>query len=125
MKPKWKTMIGSIYSPNYTGHELIICQQSDDQSANVMFSPIRHNGYDYLIAKIYCNGEHNAIREALREVRVVATPLPIRTLTTVRIPYRMGCEHTGNDWSTIAQIIQEELLDHNIPVEIWNQGKEN
>lgn len=125
MKNTLKTLNGSIYSPNYTGHELIICQQSDCRSANVVFSPIKHNGYDFLIAKIDCKGEHNALREALREIRVVATPLPIRTLTTVRIPYRMGCDPAGNAWSTITQIIQEELLEHNIPVEIWNEGKEN
>ena len=95
MKTTWKTMNGSIYSPNHIGHELIICQQLDGQSTNVAFSPIRHDGYDYLIAKIYCNGELDTLREALLKIREVATPLPIRTLTTVRIPFRMGCAAAG------------------------------
>lgn len=125
MKTTWKTMNGSIYSPNHTGHELIICQQLDGQSTNVVFSPIRHDGYDYLIAKIYYNGELETLREALLKIREVATPLPIRTLTTVRILYRMGCAAAGDDWSAVSQLIQEELLDHNIPVEIWIDGKEN
>ena len=125
MKNALKTMNGSIYSPNYTGHELIICQQSDCRSSNVVFSPIKHNGYDYLIAKIDCSGNIGTLREALREIRVVATPLPIRTLTTVRIPHYMGCATTGVDWSVVSKLIQEELLDYNIPVEIWNEGKEN
>ena len=96
----------------------------DGQSTNVSFSPIRHDGYDYLIAKIYYNGELDTLREALLKIREVATPLPIRTLTTVRIPYRMGCTAAGDDWSAVSQLIQEELLDHNIPVEIWKEGKE-
>lgn len=125
MKTTWKTMSGSIYSPNHTGHELIICQQLDGQSTNVVFSPIRHDGNDYLIAKICYNGELDTLSEALLKIREIATPLPIRTLTTVRIPYRMGCAAAGDDWSAVSQLIQEELLDHNIPVEIWNEGKEN
>ena len=125
MKTTWKTMDGSIYSPNHTGHELIICQQLDGQSANVEFLPIRHDGYDYLIAKIYYNGELDTLREALLKIREVATPLPIRTLTTVRIPHLMGCAAVGDDWSAVSQLIQEELLNHNIPVEIWNERKEN
>ena len=125
MKTTWKTMNGSIYSPNHIGHELIICQQLDGQSTNVAFSPIRHDGYDYLIAKIYYNGELDTLREALLKIREVATPLPIRTLTTVRIPHLMGCAAVGDDWSAVSQLIQEELLNHNIPVEIWNERKEN
>lgn len=125
MKTTRKTMDGSIYSPNYTGHELIICEQSDCRSAKVVFSPIKHNGYDYLIAKFDCNGNLRTLREALHKIREVATPLPVRTLTTVRIPYRMGCAAVGDDWSAVTQLIQEELLNHNIPVEIWNERKEN
>jgi len=125
MKTTWKTMKGNIYSPNYTGHELIICEQSDCRSAKVVFSPIKHNGYDYLIAKFDCNGSLSTLSEALHKIREVATPLPIRTLTTVRIPHRMGCAAAGDDWSAVSKLIQEELLDHNISVEIWNEGKEN
>jgi len=49
----------------------------------------------------------------------MATPFPAYPLTTVRIPYKIGCGLGGGDWSIVSRIIQEELVDKGIPVEIW------
>lgn len=68
------------------------------------------------------NTEHinlDALRMSLKQVCAVATPLPARTLTTVRIPYKMGCDITCDEWEDVYQIILEELVEKEIPVEIW------
>lgn len=156
---------GDIFSPNRTGHELIICHQvncqgvmgaglakqirtmfpfvyehykrtcsraanSKDLLGEVVFSPIRYNGYEWLIANLFaqdgfgrdrCYTDYEALRKALAGVRVVATPLPARTLTTVRIPYKMGCGLAGGSWDIVEQIIMDELVSYEIPVEIWKK----
>lgn len=156
---------GDIFSPNLTGHELIICHQvncrgvmgaglarqirtmfpfvyeqykrtcsraahSEDLLGTALCSPIRYNGNDWLIANLFaqvgfgrdkCYTDYDALRKALATVRAVATPLPARTLTTVRIPYKMGCGLAGGSWDTVEQIIMDELVLHDIPVEIWKK----
>ena len=88
-------------------------------------------GMDFVIANIFgqdrygrdkCYTDYNALRKGLKEVRKVATPLPARTLTTVRIPYGMGCGLAGGKWETVYQIIIEELIAYGIPVEIWRMS---
>lgn len=118
---------GDIFSPNHTGHELIVCHQvnckgvmeaglakqirtmfpflyeqykrtcgratkSEDLLGKALFCPIRYNGNDWLIANLFaqdnfgrdrCYTDYEALRKALAAVRGVATPLPVRTLTTV------------------------------------------
>ena len=156
---------GDIFSPNRTGHELIICHQvnckgvmgaglakqirtmfpflyerykrtcnqaakSEDLLGEAQFSPIRYNGNEWLIANLFaqdgygrdkCYTDYDALRKALAAVRVVATPLPARTLTTVRIPYKMGCGLAGGSWDIVEQIIKDELVSYGIPVEIWKK----
>lgn len=88
----------------------------------------RYNGFDYNIASIFgqdqygrngCFTDYDALRKAMEPIRVMATPFPAYPLTTVRIPYKMGCGLGGGDWSIVLSIIQEELVDRGIPVEIW------
>lgn len=83
---------------------------------------------DFLIANIFgqdgygrdkCYSDYDAVRKALQYIRRIATPLPVRTLTTVRFPYGMGCGLAGGNWQTVYNIIKEELADYDIPVEIW------
>lgn len=83
---------------------------------------------DFIIANIFgqdgygrdrCYTDYDAVRKGLKFIKQIATPLPVRTLTTVRIPYRMGCGLAGGNWDKVYQIIKEELVDHGIPVEIW------
>ena len=88
-------------------------------------------GKNFVIANIFgqdgygrdkCYTDYNAVRKGLKEVRKVATPLPARTLTTVRIPYGMGCGLAGGRWEMVCQIINEELVAYGIPVEIWRMS---
>ena len=97
-------------------------------NAKVLFYGVKYNGYDYNIASIFgqeyygrngCFTDYDALRRAMEPIRVMATPFPAYPLTTVRIPYKMGCGLGGGDWSIVSRIIQEELVDKGIPVEIW------
>lgn len=154
---------GDIFSPNKTGHELIVCHQvnckgvmgaglalqvrrlfphlfemyriecqkvadSRELLGKVLYCNGSYNGYDYTVANLFSQDDYgrgkrqtdyDALRKALSNVRCVATPLPARTLTTVRIPYKLGCGLAGGDWDVVFQIITEELVSKNIPVEIW------
>ena len=62
-----------------------------------------------------------AFRKAIKDVYFVAKPLPARTLTTVRIPYKMGGDLSCEEWEDVCQIILEELVEKDIPVEIWQK----
>lgn len=68
-----------------------------------------------------CYTDYAALRKALTVVRTVATPLPARTLTTVRIPYKMGSGLAGGSWSIVEQIIKDELVAYDMPAEIWEK----
>ncbi len=94
------------------------------------FSSVKANGYDYNIATMFVKeiGDDNkthinleALRKSLKQVCVAATPLPARTLTTVRIPYKMGCDISCDEWESVQEIIIDELAVRNIPVEIWQK----
>lgn len=99
-----------------------------DLLGKVLFFSVNDNGFDYNIASIFgqdrygrngCFTDYNALRRAMEPIRVMATPFPAYPLTTVRIPYKMGCGLGGGDWPVVLSIIQEELVGHGIPVEIW------
>ena len=101
-----------------------------DLLGKVLFCSIRYNGGEWLIANLFaqdgfgrdkCYTDYDALRKALTVVRTVATPLPARPLTTVRIPYKMGSGLAGGSWSIIEQIIKGELVAYDIPVEIWEK----
>ena len=92
--------------------------------------PVNYNGYDYTIVSIFgqerygrsgCFTDYDALRKAFQTIRSLASPLPARPATRVRIPYRIGCGLAGGDWNIVKSLIQEELLDHNIIVEIWEK----
>jgi len=96
----------------------------------VWFKSEKTNGYDYNIATLFIKevGNDNmthinleALRKAIKGVYIMAKPLPAGTLTTVRIPYKMGLEITCDEWEDIYQIILEELTEKEIPVEIWQE----
>lgn len=101
-----------------------------DWLGETWFHSVKTNGFDYNIATMFVkeigddNTEHinlDALRMSLKQVCAVATPLPARTLTTVRIPYKMGCELTCDEWEKVQDIITDELAGRNIPVEIWQK----
>ncbi len=101
-----------------------------DLLGKVLFCPIRYNGCEWLVANLFaqdgfgrdkCYTDYDALRKALTTVRTVATPLPARTLTAVRIPYKMGSGLAGGSWSIVEQIIKDELVAYDIPVEIWKK----
>lgn len=94
------------------------------------FHSVKTNGFDFNIATMFIkeSGDENiirinleAFRKAIKDVFVVAKPLPARTLTTVRIPYKLGCELTCDEWERVQEIILEELTEKGIPVEIWQE----
>lgn len=96
----------------------------------VWFKSEKANGYDYNIATLFVkeSGDDNishinleALRKALNGVYIMAKPLPAGTLTTVRIPYKMGMDITCDEWEDVYQIILEELTEKEIPVEIWQE----
>lgn len=101
-----------------------------DLLGKVLFCPIRYNGCEWLVANMFTQDgfvrdkyytDYDALRKALTVVRTVATPLPARTQTTVRIPYKMGSGLAGGSWSIVEQIIKDELVAYDIPVEIWKR----
>jgi len=112
----------------------ISCYKADsskDLLGTVCYFNGRFNGYDFTIANLFSqhgygrsrrHTDYADLRQALVNVRYVATPLPARALTTVRIPYKMGCGLAGGDWETVYQIILDELVSHDIPVEIWEKA---
>lgn len=160
-----KFRTGDIFSPNRTGHEMVVCHPVNfkgemeeglalqirtmfpmvyesnkrecgrtpyckDMLGRTSFTPVKHNGYDYNIASLFVlcgfrsgkwSIDHHALRKALSSVRTMAMPLPARTLTTVRIPYKMGCELEDGDWDIVRQTIFDELEAYCIPVEIWKK----
>ena len=102
----------------------------DGWLGEVWFKSDKTNGHDYNLATMFVKevGEDNkvrinleAFRKSLKQVCIVATPLPARTLTTVRIPYMMGLKMTCDEWEDVYQIILEELTEKEIPVEIWQE----
>ncbi len=127
-----KLIKGDIFNPNITGHECIVCHTVDikgETNSKLEFSSVKINGFDYNIATMFVketdgdNTEHinfEFFRKALKEVCIVATPLPARTLTTVRIPYMFGMEMSSSEWKEVCQIILKELAEKGIPVEIWH-----
>ena len=101
-----------------------------DLLGKVLLCPIRYNGSEWLVANLFAQdgfgldkryADYDALRKALTTVRTVATPLPARTLTTVRIPYKMGSGLAGVSWNIVEQIIKDELVAYDIPVEIWKK----
>lgn len=108
-------------------------KDDDDLLGTVHYYPFKHNGYDMTICNIFAQTrcsliknctDFEALRKGLREIRTCATALPARPYTTVRIPMFMGSHFSGGDWKNARQIIQEELVDHNIPVELWAPKEE-
>lgn len=100
----------------------------ESKLGKVWFHSVKTNGFDYNIATLFIKevGDDNithinleALRKAIKGVYMMAKPLPARTLTTVRIPYKMGCDITCDEWEDVYQIILEELVEKEIPVEIW------
>lgn len=94
------------------------------------FHSAKTNGFDYNIATLFVKdiGDDNithinleALRKAIKCVYIMAKPLPAGTLTTVRIPYKMGIDMTCDEWEDVYQIILEELTEKDIPVEIWQE----
>lgn len=99
-----------------------------DWLGETWFHSVKTNGFDYNIATLFIKevGDDSithinleALRKAIKGVYIMAKPLPARTLTTVRIPYKMGCDITCDEWEDVYQIILEELVEKEIPVEIW------
>ncbi len=127
-----KLIKGDIFNPNITGHECIVCHIANSNgqtNLKLEFRSVKVNGFDYNIATMFAketnidNTEHinlEAFRKALKEICIVATPLPARTLTTVRIPYMLGMKMSSSEWKEVCQIILKELAEKGIPVEIWN-----
>lgn len=110
--------------------ELKRMEKVKERLGETCFSSVKANGYDYNIATMFIKetGDDNithinlaALRNSLKKVCVVATPLPARTLTTVRIPYKMGCDITCDEWDNVQEVIIDELAGRNIPVEIWQK----
>lgn len=109
----------------------IECQRAADSRellGKVLYCSSTYNGYDYTVTNLFSQDyfgrgkrqtDYDALRKALSNVRCVATPLPARTLTTVRIPYKLGCGLAGGDWDVVYQIIIDELVNYGIPVEVW------
>ena len=104
--------------------------EKKDWLGETCFHSVKTNGHDYNLATIFVkevdedNKVHinlEAFRKSLKQVCIVATPLPARTLTTVRIPYMMGLKMTCDEWEDVYQIILEELTEKEIPVEIWQE----
>ncbi len=127
-----KLIKGDIFNPNITGHECIVCHIANSNgqtNSKLEFHSVKVYGFDYNISTMLVketdgdNAEYvnlEAFRKALKEVCIVATPLPVRTLTTVRIPYMLGLKMTSVEWNEVYQIILKELADKGIPVEIWH-----
>lgn len=111
----------------------IICDGTKDKRSllgKIDSYPVNYNGYDYTIVSIFgqerygrggCFTDYEALRKAFQTIRGMTSPLPGRVSTRVRIPYRLGCGLAGGDWNVVRSIIQEELLDHNVIVEIWKK----
>ena len=158
-----KVKTGSIFSPNRTGHEGIVCSLANWQgiaatelahTIRILFPavfkgytitckhtappqslpgeaclyPTNHNGYDYTIACLFAQEvdeqqeysiNYDALRKALLSVKVVATPLPARPLTRVRIPYRLACDLPDYSWNIVNEMIQDIFTSPDIPIEIW------
>ena len=66
---------------------------------------------------IKCYIDYDALRKAPTVVKTIATPLPARTPITIRIPYKMGSGLAGGFWSIVEQIIKDELVACNTPIE--------
>ena len=110
-----------------------VCDRTPDKQSllgKIDCYPVNYNGYDYTIVSIFgqerygrgsCFTDYQALRKAFQTIRCMATPLPARPLTRVRIPYRLGCGLAGGDWNIVKSIIQEELLDYDVIVEIWKK----
>lgn len=158
---------GDIFSPNTTGHELVVCHQvnckgvmgaglakqirgafpqvyaqykmacdraakSTDLLGTVLCCSVNFNGYDYTIANLFGQDgfgrdrqytDYDALRKALSKVCLMAKPLPAHTLTTVRIPYKMGCGLGGGDWDIVIRLVIAELVAEGISVEIWKKDE--
>ena len=59
---------------------------------------------------------YEAIREGLRQTRAHVSVL---NNGSIHMP-RMGAGLAGGDWEVIAKIVQEELVDHGIPVTVYD-----
>lgn len=101
-----------------------------ERLGEIYFHSVKTNGFDYNIATLFVkeSGDDNithinleALRKAIKCVYIMAKPLPAGTLTTVRIPYKMGIDITCDEWEDVYQIILEELTEKEIPVEIWQE----
>lgn len=109
-----------------------LCYSTADKKSllgEVLTHSVIYNGYEYTIANLFgqvqigtsrCYTNYDALRKALQTVRHIASPLPGRAAWRVRVPYKMGCGLAGGDWKVVRSIVQEELADHGIIVEVWN-----
>lgn len=119
-----KVRYGDVYSPNHTGHEVVICSQSKENNKD-LFYRVNKDGYDLTVRLIeYLPKDMDAtkriemIETYFKEIYVLAKPLPAHTYFTVRIPY-LFCSATEDEWKEITKIIKKELIYKDIPVEIW------
>lgn len=118
----------SIYPLFFEQSEYRLMRTKDKKSllGSVMLQLIHYEGHPFTIVTMFVRDnskekyfDHNALREAFRNTCFIAKPLPARTLTTVRVPYKMGCDISFEEWEEVYQIIQDELIEKGIPVEIW------
>lgn len=121
-----------LFPQMYRSYKALCNMASDKRTllGQIDTCPVNYNGYDYTIVSIFgqehygkggCFTDYDALRKAFQTIRGMASPLPARVSTRVRIPYRLGCGLAGGDWNVVISIIQEELLDHDIIVEIWKK----
>ncbi len=58
---------------------------------------------------------YEAIREGLKKVALEAR----RLRASVHMP-RIGCGLAGGDWQTVAKIVEEELVNADLPVTVYD-----
>ena len=119
-----KVRYGDIYSPNRTGHEVVICSQSEENNNDLFYREVK-GGYDFTVRVIEylpkdmdTKNRIETIEAFFKEIYILAKPLPAHTYFTVRVPY-LFCSATEDEWKEITKIINKELIYKDIPVEIW------
>jgi O-acetyl-ADP-ribose deacetylase (regulator of RNase III) len=91
--------------------KLQLVKISDTQFVANLFAQLRY-GYD---GKKYTS--YDALDDAIRKLAEYCVNANI---STIAIPYKLGCGRGGADWEVVKSIVTAAFRDTDVTIEVWN-----
>lgn len=119
--------------PNVFREYSKVCRDADRSSdllGMTLIVDAQNDGRDYTIANLFsqdgygrdrCYTNYDALRMSVISVRYNVKLADGDGDIVVRIPYKMGCGLAGGSWDVVESIIINELVLHDVNVEVWKR----